>query len=148
MRARLAVASQGAPQDELGQLGVVSGRAELLRELRQQLGQLLLEARLDALQDQRIRELETPLDARLRGIRPHPGGGSAPRRRAAQELQCADEETLPGPGLAGQGVQPGSELDLGRFDQRQITDDELGEHAGRIPLARAGFKRSGNLRAG
>ena len=58
-------------------------------------------------------------------------GADEVARRAAAEQQAdrLDEDRLAGPGLAGQDVEAGLELDLDRVDDREMLDAEEAEHA-------------------
>ena len=49
--------------------------------------------------------------------------------RAAQELQRIDQQRFPGAGLARQNVQPRPRLDGELFDDGQVADFQIRDHA-------------------
>ena len=73
-----------------------------------------------------VREVELGLDICLLAA------GSDQRRIASRAQEQADrlrEDRLSGPGLAGDGVEPRSELELGLADQDQVLDAQAAQHA-------------------
>jgi hypothetical protein len=48
---------------------------------------------------------------------------------AEEEADCLDEDRLAGAGLARQHAQPGVEVDLHLFDDGEVLDGEVSEHA-------------------
>ena len=73
----------------------------------------------------RVDPLEGALDHRLGGAR----ADAAPGRALAQEQgEGVDQHRLPGPGLAGEHVEPRAELKGDVGDGGEISDPEFGEH--------------------
>jgi hypothetical protein len=71
------------------------------------------------------RQVELGFDVGLVGERPHhPGHGLG----AGEKPDRLGEHRLSGPGLAGQHVHAGAELELGALDQREVVDGEPGQH--------------------
>ncbi len=72
-----------------------------------------------------IRQVEDPLDVRLRRSRPHDSG---PRLAAEQQIQRMREHRLARTGLTREHVQPGREQQLGAVDQQQVLNSKLAQH--------------------
>ena len=75
--------------------------------------------------EQARRRLEDTLDVGLGRTRPH---DSRARLASQQEVERVREHGLAGTGLTGQRIEPGTEPELGPFDQEQVLDAKLYEH--------------------
>ena len=64
------------------------------------------------------------ISARSQPARIMPGVGLVPQGQA----QGVDEDGLAGPGLAGQGGQPGLEVQFQGADDGQVADEDVGQH--------------------
>ncbi len=77
----------------------------------------------------RLGHREDALDIGLLGAR----ADDAPARLAAeQQIECVRQHRLAGAGLAGDHVQARTEHQLGRLDQQEVLDAQLGEHAAQL----------------
>ena len=90
-----------------------------------QLVVLDLDARLEKTSPQRSVAREDPRDRRTLG----PLADEVARRACpGEKRQRVDHQRLAGSGLAGEHVQPGSELDLAPRQNRQISHAESAQH--------------------
>ena len=88
-----------------------------------------------ARRDQRLRHsVEQRLDPRRLGPMPDERRVGARPERQSERI---DQQALPGPGLAGQDIQPGLELEPQPLDQREVAHGELQQP----PRAVAGLSR-------
>jgi hypothetical protein len=86
--------------------------------------------------------LEQPLDVGLVGPGPH---DPRPRAAAQQQVQRVREHRLARAGLPGEDVQAGREAQLGPFDEEEVLDAQLQEHAPRMTFGSDGYGQGAHL---
>ena len=82
------------------------------------------------------RQREDALHPCLRGARTDDLRASL---AAEEQVERVREHGLPGPGLAGDRVQPGAEAQLGALDQEQVLDPQLEQHRPLVAAPPDGF---------